>query len=480
MGRAYGGAPYNASMLSPRQFERRVAATGTVALLSVFLFFGALAYWQVWRTDLANDAQNPRALAGFEDPLRGRILDRDGNELAVSLPNGKRRYTDASVAHAVGYVDARFGSQGAELVFNEALSGKAGPSIGAALNAEFQRSGQRGLDVRLTLDPAIQRAAANALGARKGAVIALDPRNGEVLAMVSVPTYDPGALATAGDALTIDPNSPLLNRATQGLYPPGSTFKTVTASSLLENKVITPETIVTCKDKVVIDGFPVSCSNVVQGPGTYPFKSAFAYSVNAIFADQGVKLGWDRLLATATKFGFGGRLAFTLPTAKTQVYGAGSDLTKTLLASTAFGQGEILATPLQMAVIAAIIANDGVLVSPHLGLVSMDGGRVVEKLEAPSSKRVLPSDVARTMRDFMVAVIDNGQASGVAMPGVKIGGKTGTAELSDDGTSHAWFIAFAPADNPVIAVAVVVERGGRGGEVASPIAGQVIKAALGR
>ena len=446
----------------------------------MFVFFGALAYWQVWRTDLANDATNPRALASFEDPLRGRILDREGNEFAVSLPNGKRRYTDASVAHAVGYLDARFGSQGTELVFNEALSGNAAATFNAAVNSEFRRSGERGLDVRLTLDPAVQRAAANALGARKGAVIALDPRNGEVLAMVSVPTYDPGALATAGDALANDPGSPLLNRATQGLYPPGSTFKTVTASSLLENNVIAPNTTVTCKDRVVIDGFPVSCSNVAQGPGTYPFKNAFAFSVNAIFAEQGAKLGWDRLLETAGKFGFGSALPFTLPTAKTQLRGSDSEATKTLLASTAFGQGEILATPLQMAEIAAIIGNDGVLVSPHLGLVSMDGDRVVRKLEAPSSKRVLSSEVARTMRDLMVAVIDNGQASGVAIPGVKIGGKTGTAELSDDGTSHAWFIAFAPADKPVIAVAVVVERGGRGGEVASPIAGQVIRAALAR
>ena len=467
-------------MLAPGRFERRIAATGTVSLLSVFLFFGGLAYWQVWRTDLASDAHNPRALASFEDPLRGRILDRNGNELAVTLPSGKRRYTDASVAHAVGYLDARFGSQGAELVFNDALSGKSAPSFGAAVNTEFQRTGVRGLDVRLTLDPAIQQAAVSALGARKGAVIALDPRNGEVLAMVSVPTYDPGALATAGDALANDANSPLLNRATQGLYPPGSTFKTVTASSLLENGVIAPDTTVTCKDKVVIDGFPVSCSNVVQGPGTYPFKNAFTFSVNAIFAEQGVKLGWDRLLASAAKFGFGSRLPFTLPTAETQVHLEGSAETKALLASTAFGQGEILATPLQMAEIAAIIANGGVLMSPHLGLATMDGERVVEKLEEPSSKRVLPGDIAKTMRDFMVSVIDNGQASGVAITGVKIGGKTGTAEISNDGTSHAWFIAFAPAENPVIAVAVVVERGGRGGEVAAPIAGRVIKAALAR
>jgi peptidoglycan glycosyltransferase len=162
------------------------------------------------------------------------------------------------------------------------------------------------------------------------------------------------------------------------------------------------------------------------------------------------------------------------------VHSPDSKLTKTLLASTAFGQGEILVTPLQMVEAAAAVANGGVLMSPHLGLEALKGNRVVERLESPSSRRVMSPEVAATMRDFMVSVIDNGQAAGVAMPGVKIGGKTGTAEISNDGTSHAWFIAFAPAEKPTIAVAVLVERGGRGGEVASPIAGQVIRAALGR
>jgi peptidoglycan glycosyltransferase len=466
-------------MLAPQRFDERVRSTGTVALLAMLVFLGGLAYWQVFRTDLANDARNPRVLAAFADPHRGRILDRDGNVLASSNPDGTRHYADASVAHEVGYLDARYGSQGAELVFNDLLAGSAGGTWERALQAEFLRQERNGLDVRLTIDPKIQAAAAAALGARKGAVVALDPRNGEVLAMVSYPTYDPGALATNGAALLADPDSPLLNRATQGVYPPGSTFKTVTATSALENHVITPETIVTCKDADVVDGFPVSCNNVVQGPGTYPFKSAFTFSVNAIFAEVGVNLGWQRLLDTAGKFGFGTALPFTLDTAKSQVHNPDADLTKTLLASTAFGQGQLLATPLQMAVIAAAIANGGVSESPHLGYEALDGKTVVQKLESPSGTRVMSAGVAKTMNDFMVSVVDNQQASGVAIPGVKIGGKTGTAEVGD-GTSHAWFLAFAPAENPTIAIAVVVENGGRGGEVASPIAGAILRAALGK
>jgi len=466
-------------MLAPGQFERRIGATGTAAVLAVLLFFGALAYWQVFRTDLSDDERNPRVLAAFRGPNRGRILDREGNELAGSLGDGTRYYSDASVAHLVGYLDARYGSQGAELAFNDSLSGQAATSWQGAFDAEFRRQALKGNDVRLTIDPVVQAAAAGALGARRGAVVAINPQNGEILAMVSVPTYDPGALEASGEALLADENAPLLNRATQGLYPPGSTFKAVTAISALENDVIKPDTRVTCPEQIVFDGFPVSCRNVPQGPGTYPFKSAFTFSVNAIFAQVGVKTGWDRLLETAEKLGFGGALDFTLDTAPSQVTNPESKLTTTLLASTSFGQGELLATPLQMAAVAAAIANDGVLVAPHLGLSEMDGELVARKLGDTSSRRIMSEDVSRIMRDFMVSVVDNQQANGVAMQGVKIGGKTGTAEAGD-GTSHAWFISFAPADNPTIAVAVIVENGGQGGVVAAPIAGTVMRAALAR
>jgi peptidoglycan glycosyltransferase len=455
-------------------FQHRIGSASAVALAVGLLFVTMLAYRQVFQSDLAERDGNPRLLADFANPGRGRILDRDGNVLAESGENGERRYLDASVAHAVGYLDARFGSQGAELAFNEQLTGGAGPSIRDAIEREFRRTVIVGDDVRLTLDPVVQRAAAQALGARKGAVIALDPRNGEVLAMVSVPTYDPGALT---DAQLRDPTSPLLNRATQGLFPPGSTFKTVTAASAMENGVIRPETSVTCPGQLVFDGFPVSCNNVPQGTGTYPFRNAYTFSVNAIFAQTGVALGWDRLNATARDFGFGGALSFTLDTAPTQVHASGSKETTALLASTAFGQGELLATPLQMAVVTATIANDGLMAPPHLGLEVSRNGRPLSRLESGASRRVISTEIAKTMRDFMVSVVANNQANGVTIPGIAIGGKTGTAE-SGRGTSHAWFIAFAPADNPRIAIAVVVEDGGQGGVVAAPIAGQVIRAAL--
>ena len=467
-------------MIFPGAFQNRTRLVGGVGLCGLAVLFAALGYWQVFRTDLASEDHNPRLLSRFADPSRGRILDREGNVLAESLPDGARHYRDASVAHAVGYIDPRYGSQGAELAFNAQLTGQASQSWLGAVRAEFLRTRAKGQDVKLTIDPAIQAAAAKALGARKGAVIALDPRTGEVLAMVSVPTYDPGGLAANGEALLKDPDSPLLNRATQGLYPPGSTFKTVTASAALTSGVLTPETIVTCPGEIVIDGFPIQCTNTAQGVGTYPFKNAFAFSVNAIFAQLGVQLGWARLSDMAKKFGFESSLPFTLDTAKSSLTRPGTERTKVLLASTAFGQGELLATPLQMAAITATIANEGVFMRPHLGLATVAGNHRSRSLEGPSGTVVLNPDVAKTMRELMTAVIDNNQASGVAIPGVRVAGKTGTAETAVPGVSHAWFIGFAPAANPVIAVAVIVEGGGRGGEVAAPIAGAVMRAAVAR
>lgn len=464
-------------MLAPGSFERRLSATGTAALAVFFLFFAALAYWQALRTDLASDEHNPRVLSAFYDPGRGRILDREGNVLAESLADGTRHYNDASVAHVLGYLDARYGSQGAELAFNEALSGRAPTGWEGAVKAEFDRQRRTGNDIVLTIDPEVQAAAAAALGARKGAVIALDPRNGEVLAMVSVPTYDPGALGTLGDALLDDPDSPLLNRAIQGLYPPGSTFKTVTATGIMEYGVATPDTVVECPGEIVIDGFPISCRNTAQGVGKYPFKHAFTHSVNAIFADLGVKLGWPALLEIARRYGFESQPDFTLEAAASQVHSPGTKETRTLLAETAFGQGELLATPLQMAIVASVIANGGTLARPHIGLEERPEHGPAAALEDASSRRVIDPALAATMRDFMVSVVQAGQANGVNIPGVTVGGKTGTAEAGD-GTSHAWFIAFAPAEEPRIVVAVVVENGGQGGVVASPIAGQVIRAAL--
>jgi peptidoglycan glycosyltransferase len=467
-------------LLRHEQFERRAGAAGLFAVLGLGVVFAALAYWQVFRTDLGAEATNPRLIAHFNDPGRGRILDREGNVLAETLRDGTRRYSDASVAHAVGYIDARYGSTGAELVFDGQLSGQAAGGWQGAIDVELLRRPARGNDIRLTIDPAVQRAAVAGLGGRKGAVVALDPRTGEVLAMVSVPTYDPGSVAEDGASLLRDPEAPLLNRAAQGLYPPGSTFKAVTAAAALEHGLLRPDTLVTCPGELVFDGFPISCANTPQGVGTYPFIHAFAYSVNAIFGQVAVDLGWARLGQTARRFGFESALAFTLDTSTTQLRGPGVAPSIPLLASTGFGQGELLATPLQMAVVAAAIANGGIQVRPYLGLSAGPNGGEGRELETPATFRVLSTEVARDLQRFMEAVIREGQADAATVPGVPVAGKTGTAETGVPGQTHAWFIGYAPANDPVVAVAVIVENGGFGSREAAPIAGAIFRAALGR
>ncbi len=470
---------YNLLVLTPADFERRLRVFSALAVAFLLASLAALAWWQVLDTSLATEDRNPRLLSRFYDPNRGRILDRDGNVVVETLPDGRRYLYDASLAHVIGYLDPRYGSQGIERAYDAILSGRAGSGWLAALRYELLREPLRGDDVRLAIDPSIQAAARAALGGRKGAVVALDPGSGDILAMVSVPTFDPGALGSTGEALLRDPGSPLLNRATQGLYPPGSTFKTVTALAALEAGIITPQTTVECPGEIIIDGFPISCRNTPQGAGTYPFSHAFIYSVNAVFAKLGVELGWQRLEEASGRLGFGRELTFGLDTAASQLRSPGSPRTAVLLASTAFGQGELLATPLQMALVAATVANRGQLPAPRIALDAWHSGKPIAALSRPSSARAFDPKVADEVAAMMAGVVEAGQAAGVAIPGITVAGKTGTAEAGD-GTSHAWFIAFAPVERPRVAVAVIVESGGQGGAVAAPIAGQVIRAAVQR
>lgn len=446
------------------------------ATLVAALLMATVVYWTTFRTDLGQHGRNPRVAAAAASPTRGRILDREGRVLAQSRPDGGRAYATAAAVHVVGYLSARYGSAGAELAYHDELEGSAAGGWLDALRTEFLRSSLRGKDVRLTIDLDVQLAAAEALGARKGAVVALDPRTGDVLAMVSWPNWDPNRFEELAPQLFQHPDAPLLNRATQGQYPPGSTFKVVTAAAALSEGIVGPDTLVTCDEAYVIHGYAISCGNVPQGPGTYPFREAFAYSVNAVFADIGVQVGWQRLLEAARAFGFGSDLGFPLPVTPSTVVGEGAQLDDVLLASTAFGQGEVSVSPLQMAVVAATVANGGLRPQPRLLLQVESPDGSVRTPAPPEPTPALAREVAEALRGMMVDVVRLGQAD-AAIPGVTVAGKTGTAETGR-GTSHAWFIGFAPAEDPQVAVAVIVEDGGRGGAVAAPIARAVMEAAL--
>ena len=480
-------------------------------VMVVFLFcFVALisyiAYFQTFSApELAEQPGNKRIYAMSNEVLRGTIYDRDGNALTTServdALTQKRTYTKGDLyVHALGYNNSIYGAVGLEANYNKELStySKLQNNFSNLINDfsmdklksmfETRKEDEEkiGNGVVTTLSPVIQQAAYNALGNNKGAVVALDPKTGEVLAMVSKPTYNPNDLKgaiEAANAGTAD-DSPLINRATAGLYPPGSTFKTVTLTSALDNISGVVNRTFEDDGKIVFnDNHSLSnANNAVYG--NIDLKEAFKVSSNVVFGTLAMELGNDKLKATAESYGFNNSIeanGFTIensrfPTLKS--YEVGS------IAQSGIGQSSILATPMQMALVASTIANDGKMMEPTLVSKVIDkDGNTVKTIEPKVSKQVLSSNNAGIITEYMKNLVDskvNGSWS--YFRGTDAAGKTGTADHNlPDGTPakpHSWFIGFAPADNPKVAVAVIVENGGYGSTAAAQVAGTVINTAL--
>jgi peptidoglycan glycosyltransferase len=412
---------------------------------------------------------------------RGVIVSADGVELAVNRKAGLyylREYPEgALVSPWVGYNSLRYGRAGIERVYNEELSGQTGLlGITGYWDRILGRT-HRGADLKLTVDLAVQRVAAQALGDRKGAVVALDPRTGAVLAMVSYPRYDPNQINELWEDITSDPDSPLVNRVNYGLYPPGSVFKILVAGAGLQEDEVEPDTVFVDTGTVMAGGYEVhNYGDRVYGEHT--FTEAFALSINTTFAKLGVQLGADRLASYAAAFGFGETPPWRLGGAKS-VFPDPSTMDKAHVAQASIGQGEVLATPLQMALAAAAVANQGQIMKPYIVSEVLDYRQnVLDRTKPEVWLTPLTAGTAAQMTDLMVEVVNNGTGTSAALEGVQVAGKTGTAEV-ENGEPHAWFAAFAPAYDPQVVVAVLVENAGTGGGVAAPIARQVISAALG-
>jgi peptidoglycan glycosyltransferase len=328
----------------------------------------------------------------------------------------------------------------------------------------------------------------------------LNPKTGAVLVLASTPTFDASAIANPAtsratfDALSNDDTDPLLPRATQGRYVPGSVFKIVTAIAALGSGAITTRTSFERQPAAETNGLTVSGFTIHDGHHSQTgskaltFPEAVEVSCNIYFALTGLETGGDALAARAADLGFGKPLPFDLPTAASQVTGGGGDFgggfkDAVELANASFGQGETFVTPLQMALVAAAVANDGVIMEPHLvsAFVGKDGTTPVGN---DVWRRAMSGQVAAEVRAAMVRAVEGDLGrhftSGAQIPGIQVAGKSGTAELGGGSEPHSWFIGFAPADDPTIVIAVVVERGGRGGARAAPIAGELMARALGR
>ena len=442
------------------------------ALLAGFVAIAAgLGYWQVARPDLANDPRVGGERLNLEAVRveRGRLLDRNGTVLAdtVLSPAGAlRRYTDPSAVHALGFTSPRFGTSGAEAAVSDTLMGRT-TTTPADTWCDLLHVPRAGTDVRLTLDNRLQRTAAAAMGNSIGAAVAIDPRTGDILALISNPTFNPSFGEEEWTRLLNDPKSPLLNRVTQGLYTPGSTFKTVTLAAAVEAGLVKPEDAATCPKEVVIDGSKVTSNNEPPGKQTKTAADAYAYSCNTYFAQLGVRVGEAKLRAMSQALGLTEAPPFALPTSTGRLSTDQKFLSSNAgLAASAYGQGQLQISPLELGLATAAIANGGVVPRPRLFLNDPPG----------AWRSAMSPETARLVTQMMVRGTTDGWAATAAIPGINVAAKTGSAEVAPGESSDALFIAFAPAEKPTIAVVVVKERGGAGSTQAGPVARAIIDA----
>jgi peptidoglycan glycosyltransferase len=378
----------------------------------------------------------------------------------------------------VGYASTRYGTFGLEDAFDRVL----GPPRETAdpLRAAFEiatgtRHAVRGSDIVTTLDVDVQRALVTALAQYpRAAGVVLDPRSGAVLALASVPSFDPNTLDADFPGLRANEQSPLLDRAISGLYPPGSTFKIVTAADALDAGIVTPASTFSDSGGLAVGNFVVRNDEEEQ-TGTQNLVGAFALSSNVDFARVALELGVDRWFAYAARWRLGEALEFDLPAARDRLPSR-AEVSPSILAQLGFGQASLLVTPLRMALVAATIANAGATQRPYLlrDIASRDTPIATrpETLAQPIS-----TETASQVGAMMIAVVARGTGTAAALANVTVAGKTGTA-TNPHGKSHAWFVAFAPAQAPRVAVAVVVENVGYGGTFAAPIVKRVLRVAL--
>jgi penicillin-binding protein A len=464
-----------------------------VVIVLFAILIGFTSNWTVFGAEaLRDNSKNRRELLEQQRIRRGVIRADDASLLARSLHRPDDTYTrtypeDSLFAHAIGYSFTRFGRAGLEQSRNDALSGTTNE-----LGTIFDRlSGgePEGDDVRTTLDPAAQRAAIRGLAGRKGAVAALDPQTGAIKVMASVPSYDPNELAGPGafTRLNRDPDAPLLNRTTQSGYPPGSTFKVVTAIAAMDSGEYTPDSMVSGKNLKPISGVPLRNFNN-EDFGQITLTDALTNSVNTVWAEVGEKLGKRTMGRYMNRLGFNEQVRVDLPSEERRA--SGEFVNGRLIRPTsarvdvgrmAIGQDKLNVTPLQMAMVPAAVANGGRLMEPHLTdrIVDRDG-RTVDRIQSREMSRVMSGKAAGEVADMMSKVVEEGTGTAAALEGISVGGKTGTAEVDRPcGPNQAWFIAFAPRHDPKVAIAVTVEcTSGTGGDTAAPIAKQVMQELL--
>ena len=470
------------------RFNRSIVRT-SIGIATVFVVLGAqLARLQGTNADAISRRTGVSAsgeylgnarLAGDTLTIaRGEIFDRHGTLIAGTEPEGdryRRYYPDLATAAVAGYYSPLiYGTGGLEASWNDELTGRAGNDpIERTLNTILRRP-QEGADLYLTLDAGLQNTATDLLGGRTGAVVVMEVATGAVLALASAPVYDPNRLFTMGQAdreaaqaywasLLEDPATPLVSRATLGLFTPGSTFKTVTAAIGIERGEITPDEVFVDDGSIEIDGrVLVENNRPDESRDEWTVEEGLAYSLNVVFAQIGLAIGGDALWDGAEAMGFETEIPFDLPVSVSQIAHDADFLDNpNALADTAFGQGELLVTPLLMCMATAMYANSGEMMRPYLVERVVDDGATTRSIEPRVWRRPIGAGTANQVAEMMVGAVSFGTVTGAQVPGYTVGGKTGTAEIGD-GTVHSWFIGFIGDEAPRYAAAVILE-GGSGG-----------------
>jgi peptidoglycan glycosyltransferase len=471
---------------------RRVAIS--VLVLFTLLIINVNIIQVVRSDELRNNSGNTRVLSQEYARERGSIIV-DGNPIAESVTtndhlNYLRRYPQGELYAAVtGYYSLIYSKTGLESAENDVLAGNDPRLFGRRLADLFTGRDPAGGDVVLTLNPAVQKAAMASLQGVTGAVVALNPSTGAILGMASTPSYDPtalsshdpGAIRKYWDQLQNAERNPTLNRGIQDNYPPGSLFKVIVAAAALSNGY-RPDTSIPAPDVYTPPGTAKGLKNfngsTCSPTGEQQLIQALTISCNTAFAQLGVQLGVDRVRSMAEAFGLDGK-KFDVPLKVADSH-VGDINDTAALAQTSIGQRDVRMTPLQAALVAATVANHGNQMKPYLvDQVLAPDLTVIDQTKPEKWRSPISKDVADRLTEMMVSVVDKGSGRGARIPGVQVAGKTGTAQVSQDVADHTWFMGFAPADNPKIAVAVFVANGGgTGGERSAPIAHDVIAAYL--
>ena len=481
---------------------RRLAVASLVLVISLIV---GTTYWQAWAAPSLSDRRDNaiKVVAQFTIK-RGGIFAADGSVLARNRPrrvNGKTFYFRfypgrERFAHAVGYSTQARSRSGIEQSRNDYLTG-ANANLATLLDTTLDRlrgATIEGNDVILTLRPVAQKVAMQALGGQCGAAVALEPKTGKVLVMASSPSYDPNLVERHFAQIQRGAGpcgiAPLLNRASSGLFTPGSIFKVVTASAALDTGRYTPDSTFNDPGYCIEYGKHVNNYDTSTPFGTVNFTQALVNSINSSFCEMGKQLGPEVILDYARRFGFYADPPVDLPSgerAPSGLYQDGRLLPRSQEARVdpgrlAFGQERMLVTPLQMAMVAGAIANRGVVMEPHLtDRVRKPNRAMLVKIKPDELRRAVKPEVAEQIAGMMEGVVSGGTGTAAQISGVRVAGKTGTAETGRAGRNTTWFIAFAPVDDPKVAVAVVLQnQSATGGTVSAPIAKQIMEALLRR